>query len=41
MITLDKYSKEIAIITDTITQLADQTNLLALNAAVNRSSKSR
>lgn len=31
---LDKYSKEIAIITDTITQLADQTNLLALNAAI-------
>nr|WP_096200829.1 methyl-accepting chemotaxis protein [Bacillus sp. FJAT-45350] len=32
--TLDKYSKEIGVITDTITQLADQTNLLALNAAI-------
>jgi methyl-accepting chemotaxis protein len=32
--TLDKYSKEIGSITDTITQLAAQTNLLALNAAI-------
>lgn len=31
---LDQYSKEIMVITDTITQLADQTNLLALNAAI-------
>nr|WP_269082433.1 HAMP domain-containing methyl-accepting chemotaxis protein [Aneurinibacillus tyrosinisolvens] len=32
--TLDGYSKEIGMITDTITQIATQTNLLALNAAI-------
>ena len=32
--TLNEYSKEIELITDTITQLAAQTNLLALNAAI-------
>ena len=32
--TLDKYSREIGSITDTITQIAAQTNLLALNAAI-------
>ncbi|MGO4887280.1 methyl-accepting chemotaxis protein [Anaerobacillus sp. MEB173] len=32
--TLDDYSKEIGIITETITGIAKQTNLLALNAAI-------
>ena len=32
--TLETYSKEIGLITDTITSLAQQTNLLALNAAI-------
>ncbi len=32
--TLDEYSKQIGIITDTITSIANQTNLLALNAAI-------
>ncbi|MFE8700611.1 methyl-accepting chemotaxis protein [Cytobacillus sp. FJAT-54145] len=32
--TLEKYTTEISVITDTITQIADQTNLLALNAAI-------
>ncbi|WP_170270479.1 methyl-accepting chemotaxis protein [Heliorestis acidaminivorans] len=32
--TLDNYSKQIGVITDTITAIANQTNLLALNAAI-------
>lgn len=32
--TLDDYSKQIGLITDTITSIANQTNLLALNAAI-------
>lgn len=35
--TLDKYSKEIEGITQTITEIANQTNLLALNAAIEAS----
>lgn len=35
--TLDQYSREIEVITETITNIAEQTNLLALNAAIEAS----